>query len=124
MLNAFTYLGCKTIREVNRMTPREYFLRMEAYQIQQANHRNDIVLQAFYNQVVQATKGSSKHPKPKYKTLDKLYDVQAEIKKIRSEFEGDKPEEVNKLTRAQIIAKRIEEYAEIRERRKANGRKL
>lgn len=106
------------------MTPREYFLRMEAYQIQQANHRNDIVLQAFYNQVVQATKGSSKHPKPKYKTLDKLYDVQAEIEKIRAEFEGDKPDKINKLTRAQIIAKRIEEYAEIRERRKTNGRKL
>lgn len=106
------------------MTPKEYYLRMEAYQIQQATHRQDIALQAFFNQMVQATKGSSKHPKPKYKTLDKLYDVEAEIRRIRTEFEGENPNKSNKATRARIIAKRIEEYAEIRERRKRNGGKL
>lgn len=106
------------------MTYREYYIRLEAYYMQEAKQRQNLALQAFFNQMVQATTGSDKNPKPKYKNLDDMYNLDNEKANIRHAFEGlpvkEKKADINELT-----ASRWDEWEKIQKgRRKVNGRKL
>lgn len=74
--------------------------------------------------MVQATTGSDKNPKPKYKNLDDMYNLDGEKANIRHVFEGlpikEKKADINELT-----ASRWDEWEKIQKgRRKVNGRKL
>lgn len=67
----------------------DYYLAIEAYSIKRVLQREDLALQAWYGQTVQATTGSSKHPKPKYKKFEQFYDTEEYEDEIRSSFEDD-----------------------------------
>lgn len=53
-LNAFRFLGCQTFEEVNKMTIREYELRMLAFNLQQVDEEMKRHQQAFLNDAVRA----------------------------------------------------------------------
>ncbi|UQS82874.1 hypothetical protein MOO45_02880 [Bombilactobacillus folatiphilus] len=107
------------------MTYVEYQIYMEAYQIKQIKQQEQLAMQAWLNQGVQATTGSSKNPKPKFKKFTQFFDAQKEIKKVRAEFEEcNVSYQEPQLSRNQIIAKRYEEYQKIKERRKLNARNV
>lgn len=102
----------------------EYFIRMEAYQIQQIRLRENLTIQAFLNQAVQATKGKNSS-KPKYEKVEELFDAESAIDEVRNHFEGRPTKRITKRDRNQIILERYEEWQKKKkERGKANGRKL
>lgn len=107
------------------MTLNEYLLRIEAYQLAKIERREELYLQAFLNQSVQATE-DKKGTKPKYKTFNDFFKKQEEIDEVRSNFEPNYvPKSGNGETR-QVARERmlaIQKYnAKImKERRNANG---
>lgn len=96
------------------MTLAEYELQMEAFQLRRIQTQEDIALQAWFNQQVQATSGG-KHPKPKFTSFKKFFDAQAAIDDVRSDFEPwYKTSKRNEMTAGQLIAKRQKEFWERR----------
>lgn len=117
------YLGFTSLDEIQKMTIKEYRLRMEAYQIKEVNVYKHLALQAWFNQAVQATSGSKKNPKPKYKRFNQFFDAEEEINRVRDAFENtNTSSRRSNLTRNQIIAKRYEEYQELKRKRNAKNK--
>lgn len=121
------------------MTVSEYWMRLEAYNLQMVEKRQALHMQAFLNQLVQATE-DKKGTKPMFKTFNDFFHREEEINQVRSTFERDykpksdyKPKKDNSnsgMTRAQRleIAKRISAYnkrkfneQQAKERRNADG---
>ena len=71
-LFSYAYLGVRNRKEFYAMTLSEYNLKSEAYQLQQVKRVEELHLQAFLNQAVQATKGSIKNPTPMFIITFKL----------------------------------------------------
>lgn len=92
------YLGFHDLREVEALTLDEYYLRLEAYQLQRIQFEEDLALQAWLNQQVQATKGK-KNPKPVYTSFKKFYDRNYFEDQLRSTYEPGY--QVSKATQAQ-----------------------
>lgn len=128
------HLGFAKIKDIERMTTREYQLRTEAYQIKRAEHYGDIALGAYWNQVFKSQKGSPKHPQPRYTKPEQVWDEQAQIDRIRSIYEPDYVSaNDSKVNVAKLMAKRSEEFHRLKasgkiipwkERRGKNGTKL
>ena len=122
MLNSLAYLGFSNMRDIERMTLVEYRLRLEAYQLKKTEQQENIALQAWMNQAVQATTGS-KNPKPKFKTFIDFFDREAQVDQVRSSFEPDY--KVSHLSRpdlhrrqGEVIAKRMREFNELKKQGK------
>ncbi|MDH5017585.1 hypothetical protein QFK68_04925 [Limosilactobacillus fermentum] len=100
----------------------EYRLRMEAYQLQRVQAQEDLALQAWFNQTVQATTGGKK-PKPKFKKFADFFDTAYMVDQIREQFEEDY-EPVSNRSRhesaAKLMAERIEEFRKLKERGEIN----
>lgn len=95
------------------MTIAEYEIRMEAYKLKQAEKMNEIAQQAWFNQIVKSTTGSSSHPKPKFKRITDLFDYQRAIDEIRASFEPNYQSQTSTSLveeRAHIFAKRQDEF--------------
>ena len=109
------------------MTIAEYELRMEAYQLKRVEKLNFLATQAWFNQIVQATTGSPKNPKPKYKKLADLYDHQMAIDEIRTKYEPDyHAQSQSRLTpekqkQVEIFIKRQKEFEEKWKNRQKRG---
>lgn len=100
------------------MGMREYYLRLEAYNLRRVQQREDIALQAWWNHLVTQQKGSAKHPKPRFKELTELYDGQKMIDEVRQSFETEyRPVSASRkqVDRAEIFAKRVEEFRKLKE---------
>lgn len=76
------------MKEIECLPLPEYFLRLEAYQLQQVKRTEDIAWQAWLNQQVQATKGK-KNPKPVYTSFTKFYDRMLAEDNVRKAYEPD-----------------------------------
>lgn len=115
-LFSYAYLGIENRQQFYAMSLSEYVLKSEAYQLKQVKRIEELHLQAFLNQAVQATTGSSKNPQPKYPTFKSFFDAEALVDDIRSNFElGYKPKSAtskNKILK-QTIAQRIREYQKL-----------
>ena len=120
------------------MTLVEYRLRLEAYELRKVENRENLALQAWMNQGVQATTGG-KNPKPKFKKFKDFYDREAEVDQVRATIEPDyKVSHLSKAEldkeRGQVFAKRMREFKELKAQGKiipisqrkeeTNGRKL
>ncbi|GBG94649.1 hypothetical protein LFYK43_11080 [Ligilactobacillus salitolerans] len=103
------------------MTLSDYYLAMEAYAIKRTLHREDIALQAWFNQTVQATKGSDKHPKPMYRKFDEFYNTEELEDEIRSSFEDDYVSERTKARDEQAAIN--ERFAKLQEIKRRKGEK-
>lgn len=115
MLNGLAYLGFSRIEDIEKMGFREYQLRLEAFRIRQIEQERQLAVQAWFNNNVQATKGSAKHPKPKFNKFDEFFNAKSQIEEVRSYFEVgyeksiDKKEDVGT-----VLANRIEEFKRLK----------
>lgn len=118
-------MGLNDLHVIGRMTLSEYFLRLEAYQIQKVDVQSNMAMQAWMNQTVQATTGSNKHPRPKYKQFNEFYNSTAMENQVHKSFNPDYvPPVLTKQEKEQsaedLYIKRYKELQKIRERQKRN----
>lgn len=121
VLNSLAYLGFSSMREIEKMTLNEYLIRMEAFQLQTIKRNEELAYQAWLNQQVQATTGSPKNPKPKFKKFDQFFDTNKMIDEVRSSFEIDYITTSNKAklrTNENVFAQRLKEFKELKKQGK------
>lgn len=109
------------MREIEKMTLNEYLIRTEAFQLQTIKRNEELAYQAWLNQQVQATTGSSKNPKPKFKEFRKFFDSEKLIDEVRSSFELDYITTSNKAklrTNENVFAQRLKEFKELKKQGK------
>lgn len=71
-----------TFLEASRTTLEEFEIYNTAYLIKQEDMRYHSAIQAWFNQTVQATKGSGKSARSAYRTFDDFYDHKNEFDRI------------------------------------------
>ena len=109
------------MREIEKMTLNEYLIRTEAFQLQTIKRNEELAYQAWLNQQVQATTGSPKNPKPKFKEFRKFFDSEKMIDEVRSSFELDYITTSNKAklrTNENVFAQRLKEFKELKKQGK------
>lgn len=115
------YLGLENIREIEKMTFDEYLIRLEAFQLRTIKRNEELAYQAWLNQQVQATTGSSKNPKPKFKKFEQFFDTNKMIDEVRGNFEEDykatKKQNVLR-TNENLFAERLKEFRELKKQGK------
>lgn len=121
VLNSLAYLGLVSIREIERMTFDEYLIRLEAFQLRTIKRNEELAYQAWLNQQVQATTGSSKNPKPKFRKFDQFFDTNKMIDEVRGNFESDykATKKQNVLqTNENLFAERLKEFRQLKKQGK------
>lgn len=121
VLNSLAYLGLVSIREIEKMTFDEYLIRLEAFQLRTIKRNEELAYQAWLNQQVQATTGSSKNPKPKFRKFEQFFDTNKMIDEVRGNFEADykSTKKQNTLrTNENLFAERLKEFRELKKQGK------
>lgn len=85
------------LREARRSLPKDFPLLLKAHSIASQEKEYYISLQAWQSQAVQATTGSGKNTKSKYRNFNDFYDNRV---RFNSAMGRQQPEEENKLTLA------------------------
>lgn len=120
MLICLSRLGFHSISDIETMTLREYYLRLEAYQLHEIDVQEKIALQAFYNQSVQETTGK-KHPRPKYRKFKQFFDREEQELAVRNVFADDTmgiSEKAKRHTQTELFMRRAQEFKKLREQGK------
>lgn len=120
MLICLSRLGFHSIRDIETMTLREYYLRLEAYQLHEIDVQEKIALQAFYNQSVQETTGK-KHPRPKYRKFKQFFDREEQELAVRNVFADDTmgiSEKAKRHTQTELFMRRAQEFKKLRKQGK------
>lgn len=121
VLNSLAYLGLVSMREIEKMTFDEYLIRLEAFQLRTIKRNEELAYQAWLNQQVQATTGSSKNPKPKFRKFDQFFDTNKMIDEVRGNFEVDykATNKQNTLrTNENLFAERLKEFRQLKKQGK------
>ena len=121
VLNSLAYLGLVSMREIEKMTFDEYLVRLEAFQLRTIKRNEELAYQAWLNQQVQATTGSSKNPKPKFRKFDQFFDTNKMIDEVRGNFEVDykSTNKQNTLrTNENLFAERLKEFRKLKKQGK------
>ena len=121
VLNSLAYLGLVSMREIERMTFDEYLIRLEAFQLRTIKRNEELAYQAWLNQQVQSTTGSSKNPKPKFRKFDQFFDANKMIDEVRGNFETDykATKKQNTLrTNENLFAERLKEFRKLKKQGK------
>lgn len=121
VLNSLAYLGLVSMREIERMTFDEYLIRLEAFQLRTIKRNEELAYQAWLNQQVQATTGSSKNPKPKFRKFEQFFDTNKMIDEVRGNFEADykSTKKQNTLrTNENLFAERLKEFRKLKKQGK------
>lgn len=121
VLNSLAYLGLVSMREIEKMTFDEYLIRLEAFQLRTIKRNEELAYQAWLNQQVQATTGSSKNPKPKFRKFEQFFDTNKMIDEVRGNFEVDykATKKQNTLrTNENLFAERLKEFRQLKKQGK------
>ena len=121
VLNSLAYLGLVSMQEIEKMTFDEYLIRLEAFQLRTIKRNEELAYQAWLNQQVQATTGSSKNPKPKFRKFDQFFDTNKMIDEVRGNFEVDYKvtKKQNTLrTNENLFAERLKEFRQLKKQGK------
>ena len=121
VLNSLAYLGLVSMREIERMTFDEYLIRLEAFQLRTIKRNEELAYQAWLNQQVQATTGSSKNPKPKFRKFEQFFDTNKMIDEVRGNFEANykATKKQNTLrTNENLFAERLKEFRKLKKQGK------
>lgn len=121
VLNSLAYLGLVSMREIEKMTFDEYLIRLEAFQLRTIKRNEELAYQAWLNQQVQATTGSSKNPKPKFRKFEQFFDTNKMIDEVRGNFEVDykATNKQNTLrTNENLFAERLKEFRKLKKQGK------
>lgn len=103
--------------EIAHMTLADYYLRLEAYNLKRVLRENAQAQQAWQNQVVQATRGSGKSIRPKYRRFDEFFDLPSAVDDVRQQFEPwyrPKNHHKSRLDEAQAMIRRAEEFEKLK----------
>lgn len=109
------------MREIEKMTFDEYLVRLEAFQLRTIKRNEELAYQAWLNQQVQATTGSSKNPKPKFRKFEQFFDTNKMIDEVRGNFEADykSTKKQNTLrTNENLFAERLKEFRKLKKQGK------
>ena len=109
------------MREIEKMTFDEYLIRLEAFQLRAIKRNEELAYQAWLNQQVQATTGSSKNPKPKFRKFDQFFDTNKMIDEVRGNFESNykSTKKQNTLrTNENLFAERLKEFRQLKKQGK------
>lgn len=94
LLNSLRYFGFVDLRDFERMTVKEYGIRMTAVALKKLDQQEFIHRQAWANWQVQSTKTQGRKEIPVYSTFKKFFDKE----KIENEIRGiKKPSQDKKL---------------------------
>lgn len=121
VLNSLAYLGLVSMREIEKMTFDEYLVRLEAFQLRTIKRNEELAYQAWLNQQVQATTGSSKNPKPKFRKFEQFFDTNKMIDEVRGNFETNykSTKKQNTLrTNENLFAERLKEFRQLKKQGK------
>lgn len=121
VLNSLAYLGLVSMQEIEKMTFDEYLIRLEAFQLRTIKRNEELAYQAWLNQQVQATTGSSKNPKPKFRKFEQFFDANKMIDEVRGNFEADykATKKQNTLrTNENLFAERLKEFRQLKKQGK------
>lgn len=121
VLNSLAYLGLVSMREIEKMTFDEYLIRLEAFQLRTIKRNEELAYQAWLNQQVQATTGSSKNPKPKFRKFDQFFDTNKMIDEVRGNFEANykATKKQNTLrTNENLFTERLKEFRQLKKQGK------
>lgn len=121
VLNSLAYLGLVSMQEIEKMTFDEYLIRLEAFQLRTIKRNEELAYQAWLNQQVQATTGSSKNPKPKFRKFDQFFDTNKMIDEVRGNFEADyrATKKQNTLrTNENLFVERLKEFRKLKKQGK------
>lgn len=121
VLNSLAYLGLVSMRDIEKMTFDEYLIRLEAFQLRTIKRNEELAYQAWLNQQVQATTGSSKNPKPKFRKFDQFFDTNKMIDEVRGNFEADykATKKQNTLrTNENLFVERLKEFRQLKKQGK------
>lgn len=121
VLNSLAYLGLVSMQEIEKMTFDEYLIRLEAFQLRTIKRNEELAYQAWLNQQVQATTGSSKNPKPKFRKFEQFFDTSKMIDEVRGNFEADykSAKKQNTLrTNENLFAERLKEFRQLKKQGK------
>ena len=121
VLNSLAYLGLVSMQEIEKMTFDEYLIRLEAFQLRTIKRNEELAYQAWLNQQVQATTGSSKNPKPKFRKFDQFFDTNKMIDEVRGNFEAGykATKKQNTLrTNENLFAERLKEFRQLKKQGK------
>ena len=121
VLNSLAYLGLVSMQEIEKMTFDEYLIRLEAFQLRTIKRNEELAYQAWLNQQVQATTGSSKNPKPKFRKFEQFFDTNKMIDEVRGNFEADyrATKKQNTLrTNENLFAERLKEFRQLKKQGK------
>ncbi len=122
VVTALSSFNMNDLIEISKMSLYEYFLRLEAYQVKQVNMQENIALQAWLNQTVQATTGSKKNPKPKYTKFEEFFNSVDVKNNIHKTFNKDYVPQVESETekKKRIAEERNKRYVEYMAKKKTN----
>jgi hypothetical protein len=121
VLNSLAYLGLESMQEIEKMTFDEYLIRLEAFQLRTIKRNEELAYQAWLNQQVQATTGSSKNPKPKFKRFDQFFDANKMVDEVRGNFEPDYKTASKQSvlqTNENLFVERLKEFRELKKQGK------
>lgn len=121
VLNSLAYLGLVSMQEIEKMTFNEYLIRLEAFQLKTIKRNEELAYQAWLNQQVQATTGSSKNPKPKFRKFDQFFDANEMIDEVRENFEPDykaKSKQNTLQDNESLFAERLKEFKKLKKQGK------
>lgn len=121
VLNSLAYLGLVSMQEIEKMTFDEYLIRLEAFQLRTIKRNEELAYQAWLNQQVQATTGSSKNPKPKFRKFEQFFDTNKMIDEVRGNFEVNykATKKQNTLrTNENLFAERLKEFRKLKKQGK------
>ena len=101
------------------MTLAEYELRMESYELKNANKRLDMATQAFFNANDQAVDSDGKSI---YHSFDDFYDYISAINDVRSKYEPNYVplKKTKEKSKTDVLIKRIKAYKKKHPKKGAN----
>ena len=91
IITCLSLLGIKDMLSIERMTLREYDLRLRAWEKARIYRDYDIHLQAWCNALAQSTKQAGKKTIPVYKTFTQFFDLNKRL--------NEKPKENQQISR-------------------------
>lgn len=121
VLNSLAYLGLVSMQEIEKMTFNEYLIRLEAFQLKTIKRNEELAYQAWLNQQVQATTGSLKNPKPKFRKFDQFFDANEMIDEVRGNFEPvykAKSKQNTLQDNESLFAERLKEFKKLKKQGK------
>lgn len=99
-VNCFRYFDFTSFEQVDRLTPAQYNVMMEALELKMLDANFEAHRQAYLNFAVQAQKSSGKKMIPVFRNFRKFFDYEKELKNVtRNKKKGGDPRFAN-LSRA------------------------